>query len=72
MVAYKYYVVYEVYKEGKLKGKGAGEVYFKKKIEEERDIKEVGSNFLSGHPEGDDILITNFILMSEVDYGEQS
>lgn len=68
MVSYKYYVVYEVYKEGVSLGKGCGEVSVKAKIRRRKDIEDIEESFLEKHPEGDCAIILNYILMDEVEY----
>lgn len=66
MVAYKYYVTYDVYRKGKVIDKGAGEVYLKKKVEGEEEEKVIGDNFLSRYSRADEIRVTSFSLIDEV------
>lgn len=71
MKAFKYYIVYEIYKEGISLGKGSGEVLLNGKISRKKDIGDIEESFLSKHPEGDCMIILNYILMDEVDMDEE-
>lgn len=67
MVSYKYYVVYEVYKEGVSLGKGCGEVSVKAKIRRRKDIEDMEAAIEKekGVVEGSSAVIVNYILMDD-------
>ena len=71
MKAYKYYVVYETYNGGISLGKGCGEVCLKAKISRKKDIEGIERGFLASDPEGDCVIILNYILMDEVEVTDE-
>ena len=70
MKAYKYYVVYEIWQNGNIIGKGCCEAVLRKKITERKDIEDIEEQVLSnkGIPDGSNAVIVNYILMDEVEY----
>lgn len=67
MKVFKYYVSYEVYKKGKVVGKGAMETYTKKEELGVKEVEMLADSLISRHPGAEDIKVTDFVLLGEVE-----
>lgn len=67
MKAYKYYVVYEVLKKGKVVGKGAMETYMKREEITVEEAEMLADSLIQRHPGAEDIEVKEFVLLGEVE-----
>lgn len=69
----KYYVVYEIWQNGRTIGKGTCEVVLKKRITEKKDIEEIEELALRDKniPIDCTAVVVNYILMDEVEIDEE-
>ena len=67
MKAVRYYVVYELWRDGEVVGKGCCEAALKRKISEMKDIEDMEAAILKDKeiPEGVNAVIVNYILMDD-------
>ena len=67
MKAVRYYVVYELWKDGDVVGKATSEMLMKRKIRERKDIEDMEEAIKrdKGVPEGVDAVIVNYIIMDD-------
>lgn len=69
-VGYAYYVVYEVWKDGRIVGKGCCDVGLRKKISKIENVREIAKLISKDRSEDDgQVVIVNWILMGEFKYG---
>lgn len=70
MEAYRYYVVYEVWRDARIVGKGCCEAALKRKISEMKDIEDM-CKIIKGNNEVDEgqVVIVNWKYMGEFKYG---
>lgn len=71
MEAYRYYVVYEIWKDGRIVVKGYCETAVKRKISEMKDIEDM-CKIIKGDNKVDDgqVVIVNWKYMGEFKYGD--
>ena len=67
MKAVRYYVVYEIWKDGDVTGKATSEMVMKRKIRERKDIEDMEAAIEKDKriPEGSNAVIVNYILMDD-------
>jgi N-acetylglutamate synthase-like GNAT family acetyltransferase len=67
MKAYKFYVVYNVKKKGKVIGKGAMETYMKDSEITIGEAEVLADSLIQRHPGADDIEVKELVLLGEVE-----
>ena len=70
MEAYRYYVVYEVWRDARIVGKGCCEAALKRKISEMKDIEDMCKIIKGNNEVGEgQVVIVNWKYMGEFKYG---
>ena len=70
MEAYRYYVVYEIWRDARVVGKGCCEAALKRKISEMKDIEDMCEQIKSNKVDEGQVVIVNWKYMGEFKYGE--
>lgn len=70
MEAYRYYVVYEIWRDGIIIGKGCCEAALRRKISEMKDIEDMCEIIKEDKVDEGQVVIVNWILMGEFKYGD--
>lgn len=67
-MVYRYYIVYQEYRDGVPIGIGNGEVTLANKIKSREDIANITKTILENSKEIDYAIVLNYILMEEIGY----
>ena len=68
MEAYRYYVVYEIWRDARVVGKGCCEAALKRKISEMKDIEDMCEQIKSNKVNEGQVVIVNWKYMGEFKY----
>ena len=68
MEAYRYYVVYEIWRDARVVGKGCCEAALKRKLCEMRDIEDMCKQIKSNKVDEGQVVIVNWKYMGEFKY----